>query len=116
MIFGEEASPRRAADILQQPRALPALCRQLLRPQPNCRFLAACLLMRMLHAAADAVPDGEWGDDGDGDMAGVKVRSWRRWWRQVTDGELGDDGDGNIAGVKVRNWRWWRVCEGVCVC
>ncbi|KAG1660817.1 hypothetical protein FOA52_010242 [Chlamydomonas sp. UWO 241] len=76
MIFGEEASPRRAADMLALPRAAAALCRQLLRPQPNCRFLAACLIMRMLHAAADAMPDGEWGDEGD-DEAGGASRQFR---------------------------------------
>ena len=39
MIRGEEASARRASELLAMPAAVPALCAQLLQPHPNNRFL-----------------------------------------------------------------------------
>ena len=39
MLRGEEGAARRAADIMALPNARQALCAQLVRDQPNCRFL-----------------------------------------------------------------------------
>ncbi|GAX76767.1 hypothetical protein CEUSTIGMA_g4214.t1 [Chlamydomonas eustigma] len=61
MIRGEESAGKRSNDLLSRPSALSVLCSQLLQPNPNCRFLCACLIMCLRRSTLEMKTESEWG-------------------------------------------------------